>query len=224
MTPRLFAPNSYHFLYHSCLFGFSARTLLGSPVPPMVRPWERFGTSMVAGGPARTEAICPTERRVPSGVELMLQTVANRRRPARLGQLLLAALVLLAAACDSGDNPLGPSSQAGSAIFWTNATRGWSSIAIWVEGERLPGTLTKPRDSAPEDCSYNGLDAISTRRPAGTYSFRAESDRGTVWQDQVTISAGGCAPYLLSCGPDRQCGSSGEGDSSPPTTVRSRTH
>ena len=78
----------------------------------------------------------------------------------------------------------------GWVIFYTKASGGWSSIRIWVDG-KSEGTLTRtaeftgcPRSSAS---SY-----VVAWRPPGSYSFRAESDRGATWGGTASFYAADC--------------------------------
>ena len=138
---------------------------------------------------------------------------------------VLAAAVVATVACevgsstDTGPVPTAPTAPTapleGSVAFWTNASRGWSSINIWLGGTSI-GRLTRYLNEAPSNCAANGGAVVVIKRRPGNYSYRAESDRGSRWNGQVTVSPGGCRTLMLSCGSDRLC----EGAPPPPPPPR----
>ena len=101
--------------------------------------------------------------------------------------------------------PPEPTPTTGQVVFWTDATRGWSSITIWL-GKTLSflnrwevGTLTESLHSAPHGCTINDGARVVATEPAGTYYMTAETDRGNGWLHPVEIQAGECTVIGLSC-------------------------
>ena len=109
------------------------------------------------------------------------------------------------AAC-GGSGDYRPEPQTGQVVFWTDATRGWRRIEIQVDAQHV-GTLTQYLRSKPTRCdTHDSARVVITRRP-GTYTVTArDSVTNARWPaHQTTIVAGGCHPYRLHCGPDKDC-------------------
>ena len=105
--------------------------------------------------------------------------------------------------CRDSDTVIPPTTE-GKVAFWTNATRGWSNISITLDGSYI-GSLTQYRDEAPR-CVSSASTVVATRAP-GTYRYRAEDeDNSLLWDSSnITIAAGRCLRFRLSCGDDRDC-------------------
>ena len=95
----------------------------------------------------------------------------------------------------------GPTTQntQGWVVFYTKASRGWSSIRVLVDGE-FEGTLMSYRTSDFDQCprSSSRAHVVAWRNP-GTYRYQAESNRGASWSGSVTFYADDCRLVELTC-------------------------
>jgi hypothetical protein len=121
--------------------------------------------------------------------------------------ILLAVLSLAACSGTTGDsnpNPLGPTPptnrpQTGLLAFSTTASRGWSSIDVYVNGGYV-GTLRRYQSPGNTASCTADPDArvVATLAP-GDYAFTARSNAGAVWTGTSSVSVGGCREITLTC-------------------------
>ena len=132
--------------------------------------------------------------------------------------VLIGLLVLLITGCSEGPGGSsggsgggsgggGTTSQTGSVVFWTDATRGWNRIDVSVSGSHK-GSLTRFLNSQPTSCRTRESQVVFTAK-AGSYRYSASSDQGAEWNGTITVRANTCTPVHLSCGSDRTCPTSG---------------
>jgi serine/threonine protein kinase len=84
----------------------------------------------------------------------------------------------------------------GDGLFWFDNSHGrkWGgNISVYVEGVFV-GIINNWYSSAP-DCGASGCVNIS--RPPGTYSWYAESERGTTWSGTMTIRNDDCTWHSI---------------------------
>jgi hypothetical protein len=126
---------------------------------------------------------------------------------------VVAATALLASACAGGKNSTSdsnnltgpsptPNSQptTGNLAFSTTASRGWSSIDVFVDG-RYIGSLSRyySTQNATSSCTPVPDARVVATISAGTHSYSARTENGASWSGSDTISAGGCREVVLTC-------------------------
>ncbi len=92
----------------------------------------------------------------------------------------------------------------GRLAFSTTASQGWSSIDVTV-GSQVIGTLRRffePGGAA--SCEAAGDARVVTTVSAGSVSYSARSDRGTVWSGSAQVTPNGCFEVQLTC-ENRNC-------------------
>lgn len=83
----------------------------------------------------------------------------------------------------------------GECIFWTS-TSTYGQIKIQINGGNVGTVTVYSSNGLAPDCGTNGY--VTIDRPAGTYSYHAESlDGNWVWNGSVTIANGVCKKIQL---------------------------
>lgn len=128
---------------------------------------------------------------------------------------LIVAVAVMSAACggpapDGSTNnvsPTGPSSTTGTSssssgqlAFSTTASKGWSTIDIWVDGQYV-GTLSHYFTSQSQSASCVAVTnaRVVTSVASGNRSYNARSNLGATWSGTMNVSSGGCSEVVLTC-------------------------
>lgn len=126
---------------------------------------------------------------------------------------VVAATALLGSGCagnknstSDSNNPTGPSPTpnpqptTANLAFSTTASRGWSSIDVYVDG-RYIGSLSRyySTQGSASSCTAVPDARVVATISAGTHSYSARTESGASWSGSNTISAGGCREVVLTC-------------------------
>jgi hypothetical protein len=96
--------------------------------------------------------------------------------------------------------------QTGMLAFSSTASKGWSSIQVFVDGQNI-GTLTAfVSPSTSSNCSPSSGRVVTTVA-AGSHSFSASSNTGAHWSGTVTVTTSPCHEEQLTC-PNNDCSAS----------------
>lgn len=130
----------------------------------------------------------------------------------RCAKFGLVVLLLAAPACggvapeESGSNPAGPSNdsgtrppQTGLLAFSTTASRGWTSIDVYVDGSYV-GTLRSYYTSqASASCAADGNARVVATLNVGQHAYSARTNTGATWTGDHNVTSGSCMEITLTC-------------------------
>jgi serine/threonine-protein kinase len=132
--------------------------------------------------------------------------IADRQLAAQL--VLIGSLVLVTGACDRSDT-LEPSEippprpTTGQLSFSTTASKGWSSMAISVDGVMV-GTLSAyVLETGSPSCVQSNGRVVTTVSP-GSHTFAATANTGATWSGTASVGVGECLETRLTC-PNDDC-------------------
>lgn len=93
--------------------------------------------------------------------------------------------------------PVTSAPTTGQLSFSSTASKGWTRIAINVDG-RAVGALTAYVTDTTASCAANAGRVVIAVAP-GTHSYSAQSDTGATWSGTASVPAGGCTETQLTC-------------------------